>query len=56
LQIDENARSIKIGGTILKEGDLLTLDGNEGKLYAGVVKTKISYPLLILARLEALAS
>lgn len=55
LQIDENARSIKICGTTLKEGDLLTLDGNEGKLYAGAVKIEIDYPVELLTRLEALA-
>jgi len=56
LQIDENARTIKIGGTTLHEGDLLTLDGNEGKLYAGSVKLEIDYPLELLARLEALSA
>ena len=55
LQIDENARTIKIGGTTLHEGDLLTLDGNEGKLYAGSVKLEIDYPLELLARLGALS-
>jgi pyruvate,orthophosphate dikinase len=54
LQIDDNARSIKIGGTTLQEGDLLTLDGNEGKLYAGAVKLEIDYPTELLDRLEAL--
>jgi len=56
LQIDENARTIKIGGTTLHEGDLLTLDGNEGKLYAGSVKLEIDYPLELLARLEAMSA
>jgi pyruvate,orthophosphate dikinase len=56
LQIDENARTIKIDGTTLHEGDLLTLDGNEGKLYAGSVKLEIDYPLALLARLEALSA
>jgi pyruvate,orthophosphate dikinase len=55
LQIDENARTIKIGGTTLHEGDLLTLDGNEGKLYAGSVKVENDYPLELLERLGALS-
>jgi pyruvate,orthophosphate dikinase len=54
LQIDDIARTVKIGETVLHEGDLLTLDGNEGKLYAGVVKTEREYPIELLARLESL--
>ena len=54
LQIDEAARTIKIGDTTLREGDLLTLDGNEGALYAGAVQTEIEYPGELLARLESL--
>jgi pyruvate,orthophosphate dikinase len=54
LQIDDVARAITIAGTTLKEGDLLTLDGNEGVLYAGAVQTEIEYPLELLSRLEAL--
>jgi pyruvate,orthophosphate dikinase len=54
LQIDEAARTIKIGDTTLCEGDLLTLDGNEGALYAGAVQTEIEYPGELLARLESL--
>jgi pyruvate,orthophosphate dikinase len=56
LQINENARTIKIDGTTLHEGELLTLDGNEGKLYAGSVKLEIDYPLELLARLEVLSA
>lgn len=53
LHIDEAARSIKIGETTLREGDLLTLDGNEGSVYAGAVRTEIEYPAELLARLES---
>lgn len=53
LQIDEAARSIKIGETTLREGDLLTLDGNEGSVYAGAVRTEIEYPEELLARLAS---
>jgi len=54
LQIDEDARTITLGETTLHEGDLLTLDGNEGVLYAGAVHTEIEYPLELLERLETL--
>jgi pyruvate,orthophosphate dikinase len=54
LQIDDVARSVTIAGTTLREGDLLTLDGNEGVLYAGAVQTEIEYPLELLSRLAAL--
>ena len=54
LQIDEVTRTIKIGDTTLHEGDLLTLDGNDGVLYALAVETEIEYPIELLARLESL--
>jgi pyruvate,orthophosphate dikinase len=54
LQIDDAARTIKIGNTTLNEGDLLTLDGNEGFVYAGAVHTGIEYPVELLTRLESL--
>src|SRR6185369_453998 len=44
LLIDDAARTIKIGDTTLHEGDLLTLDGNEGVLYAGAAQTETEYP------------
>jgi pyruvate, orthophosphate dikinase len=54
LQIDEAARSVRIGDTTLNEGDLLTLDGNHGTVYAGAVRTEVEYPMELLARLESL--
>ena len=54
LQIDEAARTITIAGTTLREGELLTLDGNEGTLYAGAAHTEIDYPAALLSRLESL--
>ncbi len=53
LQIDEATRSIKIGETTLREGDLLSLDGNEGSVYVGAVRTEIEYPEGLLARLAS---
>ena len=54
LQIDDSARTIKIGETVLREGDLLTLDGNGGVVYAGSIHTEIEYPVELLTRLESL--
>jgi pyruvate,orthophosphate dikinase len=54
LEIDQAARTIRIGHTTLHEGDLITLDGNEGALYAGAAKIEITYPEALLARLAAL--
>ncbi len=54
LQIDETARSIQVGDTLLHEGELLTLDGNEGIVYAGTAQVEIEYPEELLARLDAL--
>jgi pyruvate,orthophosphate dikinase len=54
LRIDDASRTIKIGDTTLREGDLLSLDGNGGCVYAGAVQTEIEYPTQLLARLESL--
>jgi pyruvate,orthophosphate dikinase len=54
LQIDETARSIRIGDTTLQEGDLITLDGNAGLIYAGVIQVETRYPEELMVRLEML--
>ena len=54
LQIDDAARTIRIGAATFHEGDLLTLDGNEGAIYAGAAQTEIEYPGGLLARLDSL--
>jgi pyruvate,orthophosphate dikinase len=54
LQIDEVAGCIQIGDRTLQVGDLLTLDGNEGAIYAGAAQTELEYPEALLARLELL--
>ncbi len=54
LHIDEAARCIQVGDTTLQEGDLLTLDGNEGVVFAGAARTEIDYPHALLARLARL--
>jgi pyruvate,orthophosphate dikinase len=35
LEIDLDRRQCRIGGTVLNEGDLLSLDGDTGEVYAG---------------------
>ena len=47
IELDEAARTLRIGQTTLDEGDLLTLDGNDGSVYAGAVHTT-TLPLLDL--------
>jgi len=54
LQIDEVARTVTIGRTTLHEGEVLTLDGNDGTLYAGSAQTRIEYPTELLSRLASL--
>ncbi len=54
LKIDEAARTIVLGSTTLHEGDVLTLDGNDGGVYAGAAQTEVHYPDDLLARLAVL--
>lgn len=56
LQIDDAARTVQIGGRTFNEGDTLTLDGNEGAIYAGETRT-VTEPLTELrTRLARLRS
>lgn len=41
MALDEDARTLRIGELSLREGDLLTLDGNDGAIYAGAVHTQV---------------
>ena len=54
LLIDESARAIRVGDVSLQEGEMLTLDGNEGVFYAGAAEVGIEYPEELLARLASL--
>ena len=54
LSIDEAARTITLGDRTLPEGELLTLDGNEGVFYAGAAQIEIGYPEELLARMDLL--
>src|SRR5687767_7475839 len=48
LQIDERAKTLKIGGTSLKEGEWLSFDGLSGEVKAGQVATKPSEILQVV--------
>jgi len=54
LRLDEAERTLEIGGHILREGDLLTLDGNEGAIHAGAAAFVEFVPQDLLVRLDAL--
>ncbi|MDD6553591.1 MAG: pyruvate, phosphate dikinase [Prevotellaceae bacterium] len=40
INVDYKARTVEIDGTVLHEGDYLSLNGSTGEVYAGQVKTK----------------
>ena len=48
LQIDERAKTVKVGGTTLKEGDWLSFDGLTGEVKVGQVATKPSEILQVV--------
>lgn len=54
LHIDEVCRSVRIDDREFAEGDLITLDGNEGLVYSGQVATVSVTDETLLARLHAL--
>jgi len=39
LEIDEHAKTLKVGGKTYKEGDVLSLNGTKGYVYAGAIET-----------------
>lgn len=56
MTVDETARCLTIAGQRYSEGDTLTLDGNEGRIYAGAAELVDEVPQDLLARLEQLRS
>jgi pyruvate,orthophosphate dikinase len=54
LRIDLTARTVRLGDLLLKEGDVITLDGNDGRLYAGVVATVLVPDVALIKWLGAL--
>jgi len=54
--IDLPGRRIRLGGIELREGDSISIDGNEGRVYVGRVRTRTEPPGELLQRLERLRS
>ena len=54
LGIDMAARSLQLGDLQLREGDTLTLDGNQGLIYLGTIATVKQPDPEVIARLQAL--
>ena len=38
MQVDETQRALVLAGTRFQEGDVITLDGNSGLIYAGALR------------------
>ncbi len=54
LQIDLPRRQVCLAGQPMAEGEVLTLDGNDGAVYAGVAGTEEVRPIELLQRLARL--
>jgi pyruvate,orthophosphate dikinase len=54
MEIDAGSGSVRFGAVSLREGDVITLDGNDGTVYAGAARVVIEYAEDLLARLGAL--
>ena len=39
IRVDYAAKSLKVGGQVVKEGDIITLDGSTGEVFVGAVPT-----------------
>ena len=48
LEIDEEARTIRVGGRLVREGDFVSFDGLSGEVKLGQVETKPSEILQVL--------
>ena len=56
LHINEAARTLQIGTETLNENDLITLEGNDGAIYAGQATSALVPDSALRARLEGLRS
>ena len=56
LHIDEAARTVQIGSQTLAENEVVTLDGNDGAIYAGQATSALVPDTALRARLEELRS
>lgn len=54
LHIDLSSRTVSIGDQTLKEGDVITLDGNHGHVYLGTIATVRQLDEALIARWRAL--
>ncbi|WP_374593184.1 PEP/pyruvate-binding domain-containing protein [Aquabacterium sp.] len=54
LEIDLPHRQVRLGDAELREGDVITLDGNEGHIYLGAVRVVKEVPDVVLQRLRQL--
>lgn len=54
LEIDPTTRRVRLGGREFDEGDVLTLDGHSGAVYAGAMERGRRAPEALLARLRTL--
>jgi pyruvate,orthophosphate dikinase len=54
LHIDLTTRTIRLGDVVLSEGDIVTVDGNEGSIYLGTVAAVMVPDDILLKRLLAL--
>jgi pyruvate,orthophosphate dikinase len=54
MQVDPEARTLQFGSVTLHEGEILSLDGNDGAVYAGVVQTAVEPLAALQERLRRL--
>lgn len=54
LRIDLSARTVRLGDLQLNEGDVITLDGNQGTVYVGEVAAVLVPDAALIERLRAL--
>lgn len=54
LRIDMDRRRVRFAARELGEGDVITLDGNEERVYAGAVRTRVEEPRELLERIARL--
>lgn len=54
LHIDLDRHTVRIGSAEFPEGAVLTLDGNEGRIYAGKLRTIVERPKDLLSRISQL--
>ena len=54
MRIDATQRTVRFGNTLLKEGDIITLDGNEGDIYKGPMAAVLVEDVPLQTRLRTL--